>query len=265
MYRIGEFARLSGISEKTLRFYHQTGVFSPSAVNSRTGYRYYRPQQLAEAALILSMRQLGVPLAEIKGFSRELKAAPSRRRYLERTRGELQRALAEKAQALVWVESELRWIEQVREGPPIVLKRSAALPVASLRSRLSAYSDLEKLRARLLERIPGRCRRLIEGTLWHKCADSGSVEGEYFVWADGLPGPDKHVEIKTLPECIVASACCGTDDASSLATFSRIQQWTNIHGYQLTGPKREFYHADMIEIQFPVNHSLEAAHTMQNT
>ena len=256
MYRIGEFAKLSGISEKTLRFYHETDVFSPSVVNSRTRYRYYGAQQLSEAALILIMRQLGVSLSEIKNFSRELKAAPSRRRYLERTKSELQRALEEKSRALAWVEAELRWLEQAKSAPPVVLKRSRSMPIASVRSTLSGYDDLLRLEEQVLANIPSQSCGSVRGALWHRCAETGSVDGEYFVSVKGPIRKGDRVEVKTLPECPVAAAYCATDDASALATFSLIQRWMEVHGYRLTGPKREFYHADLIEVQFPVDHSL---------
>jgi DNA-binding transcriptional MerR regulator len=35
-YRIGEFAALSGVSVKTLRFYDQIGLLQPALVDART-------------------------------------------------------------------------------------------------------------------------------------------------------------------------------------------------------------------------------------
>src|SRR5262245_7045282 len=45
-YRIGEFASLSGISVKTLRFYDEIGLLRPAGVDVRTRYRRYAPSQL---------------------------------------------------------------------------------------------------------------------------------------------------------------------------------------------------------------------------
>lgn len=64
--RIGEFAQLSGVSTKTLRFYGEIRLLRPAAINARTRYRQYLPQQLREFATILSLRELGVPLSEIQ-------------------------------------------------------------------------------------------------------------------------------------------------------------------------------------------------------
>jgi DNA-binding transcriptional MerR regulator len=40
-YRIGEFAALSGVSVKTLRFYDQIGLLQPAGRNPRTKREIY--------------------------------------------------------------------------------------------------------------------------------------------------------------------------------------------------------------------------------
>ena len=44
-YRIGEFARLSGVPIKTLRYYDAIGLLSPATVDARTQYRLYASRQ----------------------------------------------------------------------------------------------------------------------------------------------------------------------------------------------------------------------------
>jgi len=63
---IGEFARLSRLSPKALRLYDELGLLPPTRVDPDSGYRFYEPGQLAQARLVLSLRQIGVPLARIK-------------------------------------------------------------------------------------------------------------------------------------------------------------------------------------------------------
>ena len=63
---IGEFARLSRISPKALRRYDELGVLPPSRVDPVSGYRWYSAGQLAQARLVAALRQIGVPLAQIK-------------------------------------------------------------------------------------------------------------------------------------------------------------------------------------------------------
>ncbi len=62
---IGAFARLARLSPKALRLYDELGLLQPAAVDSDTGYRYYRPGQAQRARLIGALRRLGLPLADI--------------------------------------------------------------------------------------------------------------------------------------------------------------------------------------------------------
>ena len=39
MFSIGEFSKITGLTVKTLRYYHEEGVLVPSHVDGQTGYR----------------------------------------------------------------------------------------------------------------------------------------------------------------------------------------------------------------------------------
>lgn len=41
MFKIGEFAAISGVSRKMLRHYEQLGLLKPAHTDRFTGYRYY--------------------------------------------------------------------------------------------------------------------------------------------------------------------------------------------------------------------------------
>jgi DNA-binding transcriptional MerR regulator len=63
---IGEFARLSRLSAKALRLYDELGLLPPAQVDPDSGYRRYAAGQLDNARLVASLRQIGVPLAQIQ-------------------------------------------------------------------------------------------------------------------------------------------------------------------------------------------------------
>jgi DNA-binding transcriptional MerR regulator len=63
---IGEFARLSRLSAKALRLYDELGLLPPAQVDPDSGYRWYAAGQLDSARLVASLRQIGVPLAQIQ-------------------------------------------------------------------------------------------------------------------------------------------------------------------------------------------------------
>ncbi len=67
---IGEFSERSGLSPKRLRSYAAGGLLVPAAVDATSGYRYYSPGQLRDAQLIDSLREAGMPLADIAALLR---------------------------------------------------------------------------------------------------------------------------------------------------------------------------------------------------
>jgi DNA-binding transcriptional MerR regulator len=62
---IGDFARATHMSVKTLRHYHRVGLLEPADVDPRTGYRYYATDQIPTAQVIRRFRQLDMPLDDI--------------------------------------------------------------------------------------------------------------------------------------------------------------------------------------------------------
>jgi DNA-binding transcriptional MerR regulator len=63
---IGEFSRQSRLSPKALRLYDELGLLPPSFVDPDNGYRFYEVDQLERARRISLLRQIDVPLAQIR-------------------------------------------------------------------------------------------------------------------------------------------------------------------------------------------------------
>ena len=65
MYTIGEFSRISGLSIKALRLYHEKGILVPVRIDSESGYRYYDTHNVEQARIVVHLRDLGFGLNEI--------------------------------------------------------------------------------------------------------------------------------------------------------------------------------------------------------
>lgn len=63
---IGVFAQATRLSHKALRLYDDLGLLPPEQVDAQTGYRWYSPAQLDTARLIALLRQLDMPLTDIR-------------------------------------------------------------------------------------------------------------------------------------------------------------------------------------------------------
>lgn len=64
-YTVKQLSDLSGVSSRTLHFYHEIGLLKPAKVGGN-GYRYYEDEQLLLLQQILFFRKLGFQLKEIQ-------------------------------------------------------------------------------------------------------------------------------------------------------------------------------------------------------
>ena len=63
----GTFAKLCGVPKKTLLYYDEIGLFQPDHI-AENGYRYYSYRQFEVLSVILALREIGMPLKEIKEY-----------------------------------------------------------------------------------------------------------------------------------------------------------------------------------------------------
>lgn len=63
---IGAFARITGLTVKTLRHYDRVGVLVPAVVDPASGYRYYTPEQRPRAEAIRALRRSELPLSQVE-------------------------------------------------------------------------------------------------------------------------------------------------------------------------------------------------------
>ena len=70
MYAIGVFAKKTGVTIRTLRYYDEKNLLRPSYV-SESGRRYYKDEDIPTLQKILTLKFLGLSLEEIERFIRE--------------------------------------------------------------------------------------------------------------------------------------------------------------------------------------------------
>lgn len=67
LYSIGAFAKLTAVTERTLRFYDRKGLLKPSSRNEH-GHRFYSEQDLFQLQKILTLKYLDFSLEEIEQY-----------------------------------------------------------------------------------------------------------------------------------------------------------------------------------------------------
>ena len=101
--KVGELARRTGLTIRTLHHYDEIGLLKPS-LHTEAGHRLYAADDVARLQQVLSLRQLGFSLEEIRGCLDRPGFSPLEviRLHVARLRQqiELQRGLCERLEAL---------------------------------------------------------------------------------------------------------------------------------------------------------------------
>jgi len=238
MLAIGEFSRLTHLSVRTLRRYHDADLLVPATVDDATGYRYYSADQIPTAQVIHRLRELDVPLPDVRRILRS--SDPGTRSalvadHLRRLESELDRTRA----AVV----SLRRLLQPEPAPVHVeLRAVAATSVAAVEEDvelddvLSWYSGaMAELDAALTEPTGA------PGGLYDNSLFEGG-QGHVLVYRPTAQPPRRgRVHPVTLPavELAVATHVGGHDDID--VTYGQVGAWLVANALAVAGPIRETY------------------------
>ncbi len=109
---IGRFAQLTRLSAKALRLYDELGVLSPAAIDFATGYRFYSREQLPLAQRVKQLRDMAMPLADIRALL-EAGDSETARAHLARHRARLEGQIAVYRRAISDLQALDRWYQHV--------------------------------------------------------------------------------------------------------------------------------------------------------
>ncbi|MEU3572598.1 MerR family transcriptional regulator [Kitasatospora sp. NPDC036755] len=136
LHSIGELARASGLGVGTLRYYDGAQVLTPAWVDPQTGYRWYRPGQLADARLLARLRRVGLPLAGIRAVLGAAPGGGEARRVLDAHLRRLEDGLADARRELSLIHSMLDQREQPMTTTPAGIRLT--VPAGGLAAALDA-------------------------------------------------------------------------------------------------------------------------------
>lgn len=111
MFGVGAFARVAQVSVRTLHHYDDIGLLSPAQVDPQTGYRWYRADQLPRLNRILALRDLGLPLTEIRRVVDDEVSVDQLRGMLRLRQAEARDRVAAEQERLARVEARLHQME----------------------------------------------------------------------------------------------------------------------------------------------------------
>jgi DNA-binding transcriptional MerR regulator len=275
MFRIGEFSRIARVSMRLLRYYDELGLLCPVRTDPSNGYRYYAAAQLSELNRILVLRDLGLSLEQISRALRERVSAQELRGMLLMRRSDIERAMAEQAQALRLIESRIAALENEGEGPPddVVIRAEPERRYLSLRGRYPSFAGAVTRALEMMQEIPKQLPRGALGTfigVTHSPEfepDDIDLELGFELHAK-LASPPRlrdgaELGVSDLPAYERVATCVrvGPPDRAHLTT-ARIGRWLEVTGYRLAGPNRELFlkppapdrlAESVVEMAFPID------------
>ena len=152
-YSIGEFSQVTGLSVKTLRFYHEKGILIPSSVDEATGYRFYDTGKIEKARVIRQLRQMEFSIEDIATVLGGCSDEADILNYLERQKMFLQNRIQEDrdiVRSLVEIISNEKAAKQLLENSNFTVQEKTVGPmlVAGIRIK-GKYSDCGEIFGRL--------------------------------------------------------------------------------------------------------------------
>ena len=253
MFRVGDFARIGGVTAKALRHYDAIGLFSPAFTDPSNGYRWYTPAQLPALRRIVALRDLGVPLREVADLiagGADLRAVLARRR---RELEESQQAVEQKLAAL-----DIQ-VELADDGPDVVLRTVEPERIASIGERLAPGDDLGPMFYELEEIVRDAGARAARppGALIAEGGEAREVEVFVPVTSEVTLG---RVSTRTLSGGRMASAIHHGPYGELRAVVEGLTRWVGAAGLIRSGPMRIIYLRFGAEPELEVPEAYLASH-----
>ncbi|MBI9102492.1 MAG: MerR family transcriptional regulator [Spirochaetales bacterium] len=250
MYTIGQFAIMTKLTTKTLRYYDEIDLIKPVKVDFTNNYRYYDENSLLQAQQILIYRDCGIPLKEIKVITDQVSSNTEGSATLKELLINQRAAIDGKIRDVQNSRSVLQEIINSLEAEKmeeVNLKWHTETHALSIRER-GDHDSIGNIISRLYEKA-AELNLQVQGAhtiLWHEEKDfeQDSVDMEIFV-------PLKlevNQDLESLSKLIKKrgrSQYCETEYEGPLSTVSlayeRILNYIDKNNLQTDGPFEETY------------------------
>jgi DNA-binding transcriptional MerR regulator/effector-binding domain-containing protein len=240
---VGDFSRATHLSVKTLRHYHQVGLLQPATVNPDTGYRYYSAHQIATAQVIRRLRDLEMPVADVKAVL----AAPDAAARNALIAAHLDRLEAGLAQTRGAVES-LRTLLAPPDGRAAIEHRSVpATTAAAIGAVVDRADALAWWQGAL-----GELHATVRAQGLHATGPAGGVfaselfqqnrgQATVFIPVQGSVRPIGRVTSAVIPAAELAIISHHGSLADADLSYAKLGSYATMHEISIDGPLYEYY------------------------
>src|SRR5690242_4324076 len=240
---VGDFSRATHLSVKTLHHYHQVGLLEPATVNPDTGYRYYSAGQIPAAQVIRRLRDLEMPVADVKAVL----AAPDAAARNALIAAHLDRLEAGLAQTRGAVES-LRTLLAPPDGPASIEHRSVSATTAAA---IGAVVDRADALA-WWQGALGELHATVRAQGLHATGPAGGVfasellqqdrgQATVFIPVPGSVRPIGRVTSAVIPAAELAIISHHGSLADADLSYAKLGSYATTHEISIDGPLYEYY------------------------
>ena len=267
-FTIGEMAKMHNIAESTLRYYDEKGIFHPSIVDPQTNYRYYTIDQFSLLDTIKFLRQLNIPLKEIKKYIDERNPAYALN-LLEKQQEMMLKKQREIEYALAKMEHRIHLIKEATKAKAeqMVMKEIPRRKITAIAVAPNTTDDMFEYYIHSLQKNMRQMDdSLFSGDIGVTVAKKGLMQNEFqayssvFILLDYMP-----FEVQSSDEIKEGIFACvyhhgpyeETDE-----TYRKLMKYIDQEGYEISGDAIEIGLIDwsvtenpeeqVTEIQIPV-------------
>lgn len=240
MLAIGEFSRVTHLSIRTLRRYHEVGLLEPELVDASSGYRYYTADQIPTAQVIHRLRELEIPLADVRRILRS--PDPGQRAAL--VAEHLGRLESELARTRVAVSSLRRLLAPEPAPLQVELRAEPAVTVAGVEDDVSA-DDVVAWFAGAMAELDAALGPTAGAEPAGGLYDNGLFEhgrGHLLLYRPSAEPPSRgRVHPVRLPAVELAVTTHEGEHDGIDVTYGQLGSWVVANALTVAGPVRERY------------------------
>lgn len=270
MFSTGQFSKIAQVSKRLLHHYDEVGLFKPVDVDASTGSRYYHADQLPHLFQILALKELGIPLDEIRRMVRDGLSSESVHEILVVQKAQIRGRLEQEQLRLRAVESRLRSFEAAETTQSdLIVKPVPAQHALTVRRYFPTAPEAFHLIDRLVVETPklvGKARGPVLAMNHCEGYEMEDIDGEIGILLKEPTGEEVTLSTGDVIEPTILPAVGAMVSSVRLMniedtqrSFAAIGIWLDRTGHRMAGPSREVFleppspeGVAVIETQFPV-------------
>jgi DNA-binding transcriptional MerR regulator len=244
LFSIGDFSKITGLTVKALRFYHEEGLLVPSLVDEQTGYRYYDRTKIEPARIIARLRSFDLSIEEIGEIVRAAADDAELQLVLERHKARLEKKIKRDREIVRAVGTLLNHeaeIERIMAQASYQVEEKTVDPVRIAGIRMKGrYSDCGGAFARIGRRF-GRYVRGKPMLLQYDC-EYRETDADFEACMPISGGsPADGITVRDLPggRCVSLLHLGPYDQLGR--SYAKVLEYIRARGYEVAMPTREIY------------------------